>query len=542
MPIFHPTELARWAALAAVLLSPWAWGCVKPAHREILANFLLVTAGMAVLGWAIQKRLPAAGKAALAALGIIFLIGWGVTCNPKAYWEAGLETLVPLKANVEALPGTLDRDASIAWMRLLTGLAGVFLITADMASHRTWRSRLWITLALTGLAVAAFGIFQRVAGAPNIFWAPGLPANKTFFGPFVYHGNAGSFLIIPAAAAAARCYYALSRQSESSVSKFFWSLCTLVIASALAVNTSRGGLLFGYTGLFFLAALLLPLWLQQKPSPAAMVGSLAALAALAAFGFAFGWEASMERLFSAGIIDKGRLASTKAALPAAAEAGPFGFGSGTFYMLFPHYQRLAALPGQVFWKHLHCDPIQAVIEWGWAGTIAWSILLPGALAAGFRRRRRIHPDARQSFLLLSGCLAGLAALLLHSWVDFPLQIPAIMTTVAATTGFLWGLQPTHDPSSQPEEISSARRRVRIRTRRRSIQQDDEPASTPLRAPSRPPSSNRPTSPQPSPEPETTADPAGESVPDSQADPEILPKNPLARPTPRRKGRPPSAST
>lgn len=536
MPIFHPTELARWAALAAVLLSPWAWGCVKPVHREILADFLLATSGMAVLGWAIGKRLPAAGKPAIAALGAIFLIGWGVTSNPKAFWEAGLETLVPLKAIVESLPGTLDQNASVSWMRLITGLAGVFLITADMASHRTWRARLWLTLALTGLAVAAFGIFQRIAGASNIFWAPGLPANKTFFGPFVYHGNAGSFLIIPATAAAARWYYALTRQSESSLSKFFWSLATLVIASALAVNTSRGGLLFGYTGLFFLATLLLPLWLHRKPSPAAIVGSLAALAALAALGFAFGWEASMERLFSAGIIDKGRIASTTAGLPAAADAGPFGFGPGTFYMLFPHYQRLAGLPGQVFWKHLHCDPIQAVIEWGWAGTIAWSILLPGALATGFHRRRNIHPEARQSFLLLSGCLAGFAALLLHSWVDFPLQIPAIMTTVAATAGLLWGLQPTHECSSQPEASSAARRRVRVR--RRSLPQDEDPASAPLPPPPRSDPADSP----PYPEPQTNPGPSGKSAPDSQADPEILPKNPLARPTPRRKGRPPSAST
>lgn len=536
MPIFHPTELARWAALAAVLLSPWAWGCVKAVHREILADFLLATGGMAVLGWALGKRLPTAGKAAIMALGVIVLIGWGMTLNPKAYWEPGLETLVPLKANAEALPGTLDRDTSVSWMRLITGLAGVFLITADMAGHRKWRARLWITLALTGVAVAAFGICQRVSGASNIFWAPGLPANKTFFGPFVYHGNAGSFLIIPAATAAARCFHVLSRPGESSLSRFFWSLATLVIASALVVNTSRGGLLFGYSGLLLLTTLLLPLWLDQRPSPTAIVGSIAGIAALAAFGFAFGWEASMERLFSAGIIDKGRIASTKAGLPAAADAGPFGFGSGTFYMLFPHYQRLAGLPGQVFWKHLHCDPIQAVIEWGWAGTTAWAILLPGALAAGFQRRRHIQSDTRQSFLFLSGCLAGLAALLLHSWVDFPLQIPAIMTTVAATAGFLWGLQPAHDPSSPPGERSEARRRVRTRTRQQSPHRDDEA----------PPTSPRPASPPAragqSPSPETNPGPSAGSLPDSQADPEILPKNPLARPTPRRKDRPPSAST
>ena len=432
------TEAGRWALLAIILLCPWPWGCVLAPHREWLALALMGTTALCAAGWVQERRLPPWPRLLWVPIVFLLVIGWALGCNPKAFFDDALLLLMPVRAPVEWLPGTLDAASTRSWMRLFTGLAGALLVTADLTSSRPWRNRLWITLVLSGVAVAAFGLHQRIAGAPNIFWAPGKPANNTFFGPFVYHGNAGSFLLLPAILAVGRTVFSL-QSASGGVAKLVWSLASLVLIAALAVNTSRGGLICGLAGIALFLLLVLPLWLKEMPSRTAIVAVIAALGGVAALGAAFGWDTTLSRISETDATDAaGRFRAAGAALPAAREAGFFGFGVGTFRMVFPHYQQLAGMSMENRWNQLHCDPVQALLEWGWTGTVAWTILLPGALVVGFRTRRDAPAGARQRQLLLTAAIAGFAALLLHSTVDFPLQIPAIMTHAAVVAGLLWG--------------------------------------------------------------------------------------------------------
>ncbi len=451
------TECSRWAILAILIAAPWPWGCVLRKHRELLAWALIGSSALATLGWLIEFRRPRCPLPALLSAALLLAFGWGMCANPKAYWEPALRLLLPLPSPVEWLPGTLNKAASQSWMLFFSGLFGLLTITADLAHSRIWRARLWNTLALSGFLVAAFGLLQRSAGAPNVFWAPGKPGNETFFGPFVYHGNAASFLLLPSVLATARALYAILRD-QAPMAKLFWTMATLTLLTALMVNTSRAGAILGISASFTFLILSRPVWPPRTTKLTGLIGISAALVGIAALGIAIGWDKTIARLSSTTSADLAvRFQAAAAALPCALDAGTLGFGTGSFPSAFRIYQQQAGLPLSAFWKELHCDPVQAIIEWGWLGFLLWITLFPGALLHAWRHRRP-PADSSLDYLLLSAATAGLLCLLLNSTIDFPLQVPAIMASTAALTGLLWGLgkpdssplpSPLHSPITDP---------------------------------------------------------------------------------------------
>src|SRR5205823_6429800 len=66
-----------------------------------------------------------------------------------------------------------------------------------------------------------------------------------------------------------------------------------------------------------------------------------------------------------------RWQASRVALGALLGAGFFGFGPGTFRVVFPGYNIGSghAVPGS--WRFLHEDYLQTVQEWGWLGSSLW---------------------------------------------------------------------------------------------------------------------------------------------------------------------------
>ena len=101
-----------------------------------------------------------------------------------------------------------------------------------------------------------------------------------------------------------------------------------------------------------------------------------------------------------------------------------GVGAGCFRHLFPEYAKFYPdiyKGGQMFWEHAHCDWLEIPIELGLVG----DLLLLGGVAwwfmLFFRSRAFLHPLAVP---LLLGC----GQTLIHAYIDFPFQCPAILAT------------------------------------------------------------------------------------------------------------------
>jgi len=149
---------------------------------------------------------------------------------------------------------------------------------------------------------------------------------------------------------------------------------------------------------------------------------LASLVAIDVFivGSWFGVEKLAQRLQDTTVLDvQQREEPAMYAIPLVRDYAPFGSGPGTFYVAFPRY-RPATVPN--FYTQTHNDYVQFASESGVAGlAIIGAFVLAALGAALLAQWRRRDPLMRgMSF----ACIMGVTAILIHSWTDFNLQIPA----------------------------------------------------------------------------------------------------------------------
>jgi len=135
-----------------------------------------------------------------------------------------------------------------------------------------------------------------------------------------------------------------------------------------------------------------------------------------------------------------RWQASRVAIGALPDAGLFGFGPGTFRVVFPAYNVGSANPAPGSWRFLHEDYLQTLLEWGWLGSSLWALLFFGAITVGIRScmkyaRRDWTPRRLVLQPLVIIALLGVA---LHALVDFPFQIESIQLYVATYLGLCWG--------------------------------------------------------------------------------------------------------
>jgi hypothetical protein len=173
-----------------------------------------------------------------------------------------------------------------------------------------------------------------------------------------------------------------------------------------------------------------------------LAGAIAILVTLFALGQATHLEQPLNRWQSVSerISNDARWQASSIVIGALPRAGFFGFGPGTFRVVFPSYNNVANKPAPGTWRFLHEDYLQTTLEWGWLGSSLWALLFFGGMVIGIRSYKKSAGQAwtpRRRLLqpLIIVVLAGVA---LHALVDFPLQIASIQLYIATYLGLCWG--------------------------------------------------------------------------------------------------------
>lgn len=433
-----PLTVARCLALALPCLVAWPFGLARMEDQPVFANVVFLIGILAGGGWMLNRRLPLIPRSILGCLVVVIGFGWLLLCFPMAAYDADLEILFPQIRTVLAwVPGTVDGASSLSKMKLISSYGIIFLILGDAASFRRWRFGAAACVAIASASCGAFGLYQKAAAAANVYWMEGKPVNATFFGPFNYHGNAASFLLAGLPFALAMATLSL-RQHASGMARAAWILASLAIITALLINTSRAGVWLG--AVVVVISLGLETYRQWNLSGLfhrwkIVLGVVVGAAGIALLGVAFGWERTLGRAgfdsLASGISE--RMVTPRLSLPVVADAGWFGFGPGTFGIVFRPY--LPEANAHLFWRNLHNDSLQTVIEWGWLGAAGWAALLFLILRNAWKRIRS-RQALSSSRLLLEAAILSFGVVFVHSMVDFPFQIPAIATLAAASCGLM----------------------------------------------------------------------------------------------------------
>lgn len=446
-----PLTAARWLLLASVVLSAWLFGATRPWVVEFMTWWLLAAAALFLAGLALRRRLPRVRW--FLVLPSLFLLaqGWFMVWNAGGRFIPALQDFVGIPQPLPGWPGVLDRSLTLPWMLRTTGLLGALWIACDLAAHRVWRDRLWVTLGATGASIMVLGLTQRFTGATSIFWDTYRYTGEWFFAVYRYHANAGSYinLVLPMITGLAVLAF-MRRGAEGP--RVLWTLAALTTAACGFVNLSRAANVITAILLLGMAVWIATLRLQAASSRRLLHGMLSGLAVtgtvvyLAVSFDLSGAQARWEKTKLDALLNDGRPEVYEIMMKGTLEkAGAWGFGQGSFEFVFNKARAALQHPRAGRWDYAHSDALQTIQDWGYAGAGAWLVMFAcGWLRAvsGSRRVGGAPDDCR--ILSASGAFA-LTGVFLHACVDFPLQILSLELYTLVILGLVVGLPRAEAP-------------------------------------------------------------------------------------------------
>lgn len=343
------------------------------------------------------------------------IVGWFSPARAEA-----AEAL--LHAGVDPGMITLSALPSATLPHLLRGLA-YFLVMLTVREI-AWRlhARPWAVCApllVVAAAEGALGVWQ--AGRPG----SEIGAAGTFVNRNHYAGLLEICLPFAVMLAVSSFRRRMIRDRRWIFGCIAGLVATALILAGLMVSLSRAGFVIGLATLVLLGFGLLLNRDARVRTPSLPRGASAA--ALGASVLAAIWflpsGALLERFASLAVTDElntaFRVGLWRDSLSVFAAYPWFGCGLGAFRSAFS-FHKTGAPTNDV--DYAHNDYLQLLAELGVVGAILASLFLAGVTMFLFRRLRRERDiDARGLSL---ACLGSLAAIGLHSMVDFNLYIPA----------------------------------------------------------------------------------------------------------------------
>ena len=195
------------------------------------------------------------------------------------------------------------------------------------------------------------------------------------------------------------------------------ALCVLVIA--MTTTHSRTGNAAFFSSLLVAGAIGIALSRHATRNTVILLASLIAID-LFIVGSWFGVEKLAKRIGQTTAEEvQQREEPTEYALGIVKDYPVLGSGPGSFYVVFPRYRKETVVN---FYDHVHNDYVETAAERGIVGFATAAVFVALAIGAALLAQwRRRDPLMRgMSF----ACIMGGTSILIHSWTDFNLQIPA----------------------------------------------------------------------------------------------------------------------
>ncbi len=448
----HPLERALlWVVAIHLVFLPWAIGGMRPWSQIISLCLSVVSIVLALLprdytaehtgGGSFRLfPLPKLLKFPIFWLGLALLAlvttqalnpAWEFHSDSKAWWMHAIPHVTWLPSGVRV---PFSRWGP--WRQLIIYSSAFLTVCAIWVgfTRRRTLQRLFLILAVNGAALSIFGLAERIAGAPKLYWIVDLPG--TFFSTFVYKNHAGAYLMLTLAVtcglAAWHHLRSVRRLEKSNPSGVFAFLATCIAVSIL-ISYARGATL---VTLLYLSLVVAAFVIHQIRLPKEARQPIIAVALLLVFGFFLktgmdalhsdlAWDRLRQAVSGDDLSVEARQIADHASFDMLRDHWQLGTGSGSFEFLFPIYQQHypKIWVGQL-WRHAHNDILEIPIELGVPGVL---LILAGFAYWGLSLIRNYLWQNPLSASVVLGCLFMVGM----SWGDFVFQNPAILITWCA---------------------------------------------------------------------------------------------------------------
>jgi len=443
--------LLVWLPLPLASARAWAWAVME----------IWVYALAALRLWQYARRgaalTPAFVRArpALALLGLWLLYGLvQILPLPPQLVGAISPNALAVHAPLAELGGaasggwialSIDPYASaVAWLKGLA-YALVFALALLLIDSRGRLRTLAYTLVWSALFQAAYGSFMTLSGIEYGFFHEKWAYLGVATGTFVNRNHLAEYLVLGLAVGiglliadlggdsgpktARERLRGLIRLLFSRKARLRLYLAAMVIA--LVLTHSRMGNTAFFASMLVAGAAALALARNATRSTVILLASLVIID-LFLLGAWFGIDKVAERIEQTSMAREDRVDVTRYGFSMWRDYALTGAGGGSFYAGFPQYRGPEVVS---LYYHAHNDYIQFLAEYGAIGaTLLGGLVLASLAAAILALRRRRDPLMRG---MAFSATMGIVAMLIHSTVEFNLQIPATAATFMAILALAW---------------------------------------------------------------------------------------------------------
>jgi O-antigen ligase len=298
-------------------------------------------------------------------------------------------------------------------LRFTSYVVLLFLIAQAFRTPRQWRIFAWF-LVMLAFSVALFGVLQDLTRNGKLYWVKEMRYGGNEFGPYVNRNHfAGLMELLIPVGLAMLAVPGVRRQQMPLV-----ALLAAIPVGALLMSGSRGGVVAFACELAFLTVLL---WFRggNKKHLLTFLATLLIAGALVAWLGMGDVIQRFSKMHNPGISESGRLSMSRGAYHIFRDHPWTGIGVGTIITVYPAYQ--IEYDSSIV-DHVHNDHFELLAETGSVGAICWLTFIGLLIVCGLKNLWT-QRDATVRALQL-GALVGCAGLLIHSFADFNLHIPA----------------------------------------------------------------------------------------------------------------------
>lgn len=342
--------------------------------------------------------------------------------TPVLYFFGAILALIGLQL-VPGMPGfirSFDPFLSYLGFLHLLSLACLYLLVVNLVTTED-RLRLVVwTLAIWGGAIGFYAVTQHFMGQGHYAALRKLSVSAPF-GTFVNRNHFAGYAEMVAPLALT---FAVYRRSRGDDVRIFFLISAVLIFLALVLSGSRGGWLSGIAVMVCFGLLAFKK-LSGSESRASLAGLLVIPVLVAAGVWWMGVDPLADRLVANDqeveqFKNIGRFSIWKNTLKIIRERPLAGTGFGTYEVAYPRWD---SSDGRFRVEQAHNDYLQCLAELGLVG----GLIVLAFLGWFFYRMLKEIQDrshSNQVRWIKIGCLCGIVGLLVHSFVDFNLQIPS----------------------------------------------------------------------------------------------------------------------
>ncbi len=334
--------------------------------------------------------------------------------NPLFLPMAAFGLLIVLQL---ALRISAYRHDTVAQFMLYCAYAMLSFLATQSLIRSSQARKIAVVLALYGFALAAFALLQGISPNGKIFWLRLPRMGGWIYGSYVNHNHYAGLmeLLVPIPLVLSLSHLAHEKTRMAA------GVASALMVATIFLSGSRGGMIAIFVELVVLAVVLL----RQKRSARIAIGVGAFAVVLVSLLVWLGGRELTARVSSISKESRSeisggmRLSIDRDTLKMFRQKPLIGWGLGTFPVVYPQFRSFYT---NFFINEAHNDYLQLLAETGVLGfcTMIWFLVVL------YRRVRRKMANwtSNVSGAVTLACTLSFTGILIHSLVDFNLQIPA----------------------------------------------------------------------------------------------------------------------